>query len=303
MQSASRSSSVEAASQRGIGVLLHPTAFPDSPVCGGFGAAARAWLTSLARHGISVWQVLPVAPTDGTGSPYSSPSSFAINPWLLDAQDLVDQGFLPCEAMAALPGQDQTPGDAGLDCALAEQRADALAVALQLAWPLQSAERHAAFARWCAAQASWLEDHVMFMELRRQHQAALVAVAVGVGAASALRCAAGRHAISRLSKPSGWCSGIWISSGMRCAPWPISWVYASLVIFPSMWRGTAPMSGVIAACSPSRETERSQPRAACRRITFPPPDRFGYAGLPLVAPSVDAFSLVACPVAAPVAAF
>ena len=102
MQTASRSSSVEAASQRGIGVLLHPTALPDSPVCGGFGAAARAWLTSLARHGISVWQVLPVAPTDGTGSPYSSPSSFAINPWLLDAQDLVDQGFLPCEAMAAL---------------------------------------------------------------------------------------------------------------------------------------------------------------------------------------------------------
>ena len=170
MQSASRSSSVEAASQRGIGVLLHPTALPDSPVCGGFGAAARAWLTSLARHGISVWQVLPVAPTDGTGSPYSPPSSFAINPWLLDAQDLVDQGFLPCEAMAALPGQDQTEGDAGLDCALAEQRADALAVALQLAWPLQSAERHAAFDQWCAAQASWLEDHVMFMELRRQHQ-------------------------------------------------------------------------------------------------------------------------------------
>ena len=74
---------------RGIGVLLHPTALPDAPVCGGFGAEARQWLHALARQGIGVWQVLPLAPTDGTGSPYSSPSSFAINPWLLSAQDLV----------------------------------------------------------------------------------------------------------------------------------------------------------------------------------------------------------------------
>ncbi|MGC6483923.1 MAG: 4-alpha-glucanotransferase [Synechococcus sp.] len=170
MASAPPSPSTSEPAPRGLGVLLHPTALPGSPVCGGFGSATRTWLRALARDGISVWQVLPLAPTDGTGSPYSSPSSFAINPWLLDAQDLVDQGFLTSASMEALPGQHKAAaGESALDCALADQRADALAVALQLAWPQQSAERHAAFAQWCADHASWLDDHVMFMELRRQY--------------------------------------------------------------------------------------------------------------------------------------
>lgn len=156
--------------KRSIGVLLHPTALPGSPVCGGFGHAARAWLDTLSRSGVSVWQVLPLAPTDATGSPYSSPSSFAINPWFLDGQDLVDEGYLNPLAFASLPGH--APDDAGvgpLDCALAAQRADALAMALQQSWAQQSPERHAAFASWCAAHSSWLDDHVWFVELTRQH--------------------------------------------------------------------------------------------------------------------------------------
>ena len=153
---------------RRIGVLLHPTALPDAPVCGGFGEEARQWLQALARHGIGVWQVLPLAPTDGTGSPYSSPSSFAINPWFLSAQDLVDQGYLSASLLAQLPGASTTGGR--LDCALADQRADAIAKALQQTWADQSTERHKAFTRWCGQQAFWLEDHVCYVELRRQFE-------------------------------------------------------------------------------------------------------------------------------------
>ena len=166
----SRSIDGASPSKGSIGVLLHPTALPGSPVCGTFGAPARHWLQQLADHGIGVWQVLPLAPTDGTGSPYSSPSSFAINPWLLDAQDLMEQGYLSPEALAALPGQD-LPLDpvAPLDCGLADARSAALGAALQLAWSEQPAERHAAFDRWCAAQKDWLNDHVCFVELRQQY--------------------------------------------------------------------------------------------------------------------------------------
>ena len=153
---------------RGIGVLLHPTALPDAPVCGGFGAEARQWLHALARQGIGVWQVLPLAPTDGTGSPYSSPSSFAINPWLLSAQDLVDQGYLPASCLHQLPGA--AAGIGRLECQLADQRAEAIAAALQQAWADQSAERHKAFSRWCGQQAFWLEAHVCYVELRRQFE-------------------------------------------------------------------------------------------------------------------------------------
>ncbi|QNI44728.1 4-alpha-glucanotransferase [Synechococcus sp. WH 8101] len=54
---------------RELGVLLHPTALPGSPVCGGFGAAAQRWLEALARHGIRVWQVLPLAPLTAPALP------------------------------------------------------------------------------------------------------------------------------------------------------------------------------------------------------------------------------------------
>ena len=94
---------------RRAGVLLHPTALPGSPVCGTFGATAHRWLNLLADHGIKAWQLLPLAPPDSLGSPYSSPSSFALNGWLLDADQLVADGLLERADLEALPG-DADPG-------------------------------------------------------------------------------------------------------------------------------------------------------------------------------------------------
>ena len=88
---------------RSTGVLLHPTALPGSPVCGSFGEPCRRWLRLLADNDIGVWQMLPLAPPDPTGSPYSSPSCFALNPWFLDAADLAAEGFISGEQLAGLP--------------------------------------------------------------------------------------------------------------------------------------------------------------------------------------------------------
>ena len=78
---------------RSTGVLLHPTALPGSPVCGSFGEPCRRWINLLADNNIGVWQLLPLAPPDGTGSPYNSPSSFALNPWFLDAEERAQVDF------------------------------------------------------------------------------------------------------------------------------------------------------------------------------------------------------------------
>ncbi|GCE65111.1 4-alpha-glucanotransferase [cyanobiont of Ornithocercus magnificus] len=155
---------------RSSGILLHPTALPGSPVCGTLGQPARDWINSLHRHNTGVWQVLPLAPPDSTGSPYSSPSSFALNPWLLDAMDLVDEGFLTTAALLDLPGEDYgySAEVNTLDFSLAQSRALALASCLQRFWEHQSQERKQVFTAWSARQP-WLEDHVSFMELRRQH--------------------------------------------------------------------------------------------------------------------------------------
>jgi 4-alpha-glucanotransferase len=151
---------------RRAGILLHPTALPGTPACGSFGAVARQWVDALADHGIGVWQLLPLAPTDGTGSPYSSPSGFALNPWLLDGEQLVVDGLLHDADLAALPA---AQGGHQLDLVVAPLRAQALGAALLRrfdSWP--DAEREA-FGRWRQREAPWLVDHCRFMVLRQLH--------------------------------------------------------------------------------------------------------------------------------------
>ena len=144
------------------GVLLHPTALPGGGPCGGFGAAARAWVDLLIEAGIGVWQVLPLAPTDGTGSPYSSPSGSALNPWLIDADDLLAADLIAAEDHATLPGADSPR----LDPALASARSAAIATALGRHWSRQSPDTVQRFEQWRLQQRDWLEDHCHFMVLR-----------------------------------------------------------------------------------------------------------------------------------------
>ncbi len=154
----------EASTARAVGVLLHPTSLPGTPACGTLGAQARAWIDLLAQAGVGVWQVLPLAPPDGLGSPYSSPSGSALNPWLLDAEDLVAAGALHPSDLQALPG-------GGTERMVPEQasaRARALGQALGKRWPEQSAEEQRAFRLWSRVQRFWLEDHCLFMALRRR---------------------------------------------------------------------------------------------------------------------------------------
>ena len=153
-------------SQRASGVLLHPTSLPGTPGCGSLGAAARDWIQLLARERVDLWQLLPLAPTDSTGSPYSSPSGSALNPWLIDPQDLLAAGLLGPEDLEALPaaGWDRLEPEA------ATARSAAIAAALGRRWPEQPPERRQRFEKWQRQQRRWLPDHCRFMVLRRLHE-------------------------------------------------------------------------------------------------------------------------------------
>ena len=80
--------------KKSLGILMHPSCIPGGGVCGTFGRGAKDWIKKLHRYGIEYWQFLPLTPTDSKGSPYSSPSSFALNPWFLDIDELIDNGFI-----------------------------------------------------------------------------------------------------------------------------------------------------------------------------------------------------------------
>lgn len=151
---------------RSAGVLFHPTSFPGTPACGTLGQQARLWIDLLAQAGVGAWQLLPLSPTDGQGSPYSSPSGSALNPWLLDGDDLVAQGALQASDLQGLPQGSQER----LSPTEAAERSRLLAQGLGRRWSGQPPQDQEAFRLWCRRQGSWLNDHCLFMVLRRRHQ-------------------------------------------------------------------------------------------------------------------------------------
>ena len=152
--------------ERNSGILLHPTSLPDSPVCGSFGKPAREWLNELAAFGIGVWQFLPLAPTDSFGSPYSSPSSFAFNPWFLDQNDLVRDGFLTNNLEDFSSANDCFKNR--VDFHLANSKVKSLRFSLVDDWYKQNRTIQEEFEIWCSKQF-WLDDHSIFMELKIQN--------------------------------------------------------------------------------------------------------------------------------------
>ena len=72
--------------KRSAGVLLHVSSLDGGHGIGDFGPSARRFIDWLSASGWSIWQVLPIGPLGKGDSPYSSPSSFAIEPILLSLE-------------------------------------------------------------------------------------------------------------------------------------------------------------------------------------------------------------------------
>lgn len=79
---------------RRSGILLHPSSLPHHGPCGDLGEGAIRFLDWLKLAGVGLWQTLPMHPTGGGFSPYSSPSAFAGASYLLSLDKLVSQGLL-----------------------------------------------------------------------------------------------------------------------------------------------------------------------------------------------------------------
>lgn len=87
--------------QRKSGVLLHITSLPSPHGIGTLGQAAYDFVDFLSRADLRIWQILPLVPTGWGNSPYSSICAGAFNPYLIDLDLLVKQGFLRPEDIAA----------------------------------------------------------------------------------------------------------------------------------------------------------------------------------------------------------
>jgi 4-alpha-glucanotransferase len=156
--------------ERASGILLHPASLPSRGGIGDLGPAAYEFVDFLSDARQGVWQVLPLSPISMNHSPYSSTSAFAGNPLLISLERLADRGWISHERVAALP-------DAGGNNRghIDYDRASAVKMPL-----LREAAQHflrqatdkdrACFEAFCRDNGWWLEDFVLFQELRQVNQ-------------------------------------------------------------------------------------------------------------------------------------
>jgi 4-alpha-glucanotransferase len=91
---------------RSSGVLLPMFSLPSPYGIGTMGKAAYEFIDFLKASGQKYWQLLPLGPTDLGDSPYSSPSTFAGNPYLIDLDILVEEGLLTDDDVKCLPSSE-----------------------------------------------------------------------------------------------------------------------------------------------------------------------------------------------------
>ena len=79
---------------RKSGILLPVSSIPSKYGIGTFSKQAYAFIDSLEKAGQSYWQILPLGPTGYGDSPYQSFSTFAGNPYYIDLETLIEDGYL-----------------------------------------------------------------------------------------------------------------------------------------------------------------------------------------------------------------
>jgi len=151
--------------KRKSGVLLHPTSLPSSFGAGDFGPAAYTFIDKLAEAGQTLWQVLPLVPTDEGGSPYSSCSAFAGNPLLISPEKLMEDGYLEMKDLQAA----YVKPEARVNYQKArETKLPLLEKAYQT---FKNAEKPADYAEFCEKNAYWLDDYVLYIALKNHFRA------------------------------------------------------------------------------------------------------------------------------------
>jgi 4-alpha-glucanotransferase len=150
--------------QRGVGVLLHPTALPSPYGIGAFDEAALQFLDFLAAAGINTWQLCPLGPTGYGDSPYQCFSAFAGNPYLVDPAALVRAGLLTAAAIEPL----RAGNPARIDFAALYRLKLPLLFSAHEAWKRNRTRAlpYGDFADFRKRHASWLAPYGLFSALK-----------------------------------------------------------------------------------------------------------------------------------------
>ncbi|SNZ04475.1 (1-_4)-alpha-D-glucan branching enzyme [Natronoarchaeum philippinense] len=150
--------------QRQSGVYLHPTALPSRHGIGSIGAPAKQFVDAAAEAGQSLWQLCPLSPVAEVHgfSPYQAYSAFALEPLLIDLDDLVERGLLD---EADVAPEQSFPEDRVDYDAVAEFKRPLLRSAYERFDEERPEEIESAFETFCE-RVDWLDTYALFRALK-----------------------------------------------------------------------------------------------------------------------------------------
>ena len=146
--------------KRAAGVLLPISSLPGRYGIGCFSQSAYDFVDWLAAAGQTYWQILPLGPTSYGDSPYQSFSTFALNPYFISLDALVEEGVLEqkeCEAVDF--GTQAGPIDY-------KKLYDGRYPLLRKAYQRSAVSEDQAFLHFCEENWWWLEDYALFMAVK-----------------------------------------------------------------------------------------------------------------------------------------
>ena len=162
--------------KRKSGILLPVASLPSKYGIGCFSREAYEFVDFLKKAGQSYWQILPLGPTGYGDSPYQSFSTYAGNPYFIDLDAFVEEGFLTKEDLDAVDfGSDPKYVDYGqiysVRFALLKKAYENSPYAEQPKGAFAGAAYDAAredFRAFCEREASWLEDYALYSAVKAE---------------------------------------------------------------------------------------------------------------------------------------
>ncbi|WP_097026923.1 4-alpha-glucanotransferase [Clostridium peptidivorans] len=145
---------------RSSGILLPIASLPSKYGIGSFSKDAYHFIDELKKAGQSYWQILPLGPTAYGDSPYQSFSTFAGNPYFIDLETLIDEGYLTKEECNAY--------DFGNNSRYIDYEKIYLSrfKILRTAYERSRISKTREFKEFVSKNAYWLEDYALYMSVK-----------------------------------------------------------------------------------------------------------------------------------------